>query len=599
MLWPDDRCEVKDASDPVIVINGFKNQGCAHDSIVFPGGAEQLSVLANDAPAGLRHGARHAAAMRIALAQINPTIADIEGNLEKIRDCTERAAAGGARLVVFSELAAIGYLPLDLLERRHLIETQWRRLQELAANLPIPALVGCVEPLSDGPSPRVANALAVLRNGRIECTYHKQLLPNYDVFDERRYFRPGRESRVIEIEGMRFGLSICEDIWTEEFSGWSYAHDPLAALRGQCDVLVSLSASPYSAIKPHNRERLVRSVAASFQAPVVYVNQIAGQDELLFDGGSCVIGPDGAYYAQAKRWQEDLCFADLDQPIAEPEPFDELADLYQGLCLGIQDYCRKCHQRSVVLGLSGGIDSALVATMAVDALGAEQVHGLLMPGPYSSQHSIDDALALAKNLGISSDICSITEAYNAVDHTLREAFSGTEANVAEENMQARLRGTLVMAYANKYNAMALTTGNKSEVAVGYCTIYGDMNGGLAPIADVYKTRVWELSRYANRESERIPVNSIEKAPSAELRPDQLDSDSLPPYEDLDDMIYAYVELQESPEQIIARGYDAETVHFICRLIEINEYKRRQYAPVLRVTDKAFGIGRRIPLARCF
>ena len=538
--------------------------------------------------------------MRIALAQINPTIADLQGNLAKIKQFTEDAAAAGAAVVVFSELAAIGYLPLDLLERRHLVEEQWRLLNELAPQLPIPAIIGCVEPLADGHGPAVANAIAVVRDGKIESTYHKQLLPNYDVFDERRYFRPGPEQKhIIEIDGVTLGLSICEDIWTEEFSGWSYARDPLEPLRGACDALIAVSASPYSAIKPGKRVQLVTQVAKSFQAPVIYVNQVAGQDELLFDGGSCIIGPNGEWYADAKRWQEDLCFADITKPIETPASIDPLEDLYQGLVLGIRDYCRKCHQSSVVLGLSGGIDSALVAALAVDALGADKVHGLLMPGPYSSDHSIADAKALADNLGVSSDICPISEAYDAVAHTLRDAFAGTEANVAEENMQARLRGTLVMAYANKYNAMALTTGNKSEVAVGYCTIYGDMNGGLAPIADVYKTTVWDLSRHMNKDGERIPVNSIEKPPSAELRPDQKDTDSLPPYEDLDEMLYAYVELQESVEQIIARGFDADTVKRICRLVEINEYKRRQAAPVLRVTDKAFGIGRRIPIARSF
>ncbi len=537
--------------------------------------------------------------MRIALAQINPTIADLEGNLAKIRQQCDAAADAGAAVVIFSELAAIGYLPLDLLERRHLVERQWQLLKELAPQIRIPAIIGCVEPLDAGISPRVANAIAFIRDGKIECTYHKQLLPNYDVFDERRYFRPGTESCIVEIDGLRLGLSICEDIWTEEFSGWEYAHDPLQDIRGKCDALVAVSASPFSAIKPGKRVRLVTSVAQSFNAPVIYVNQVAGQDELLFDGGSCIIGPQGEWYANAARWQEDLCFADLHQSIPEPEPIDELEDLYQGLCLGIRDYCNKCHQSSVVLGLSGGIDSALVAALAADAIGKENVHGLLMPGPYSSQHSIDDAVDLANKLGISSDVCPIKEAYNAVEHTLRDAFAGQDANVAEENMQARLRGTLVMAYANKYNAMALTTGNKSEVAVGYCTIYGDMNGGLAPIADVYKSTVWDLSRHINKNGERIPVNSIKKEPSAELRPDQKDTDSLPPYKDLDAMLYAYVELQESVEQIIAKGYEPEVVKRICRLVEINEYKRRQAAPVLRVTDKAFGIGRRIPLARKF
>ncbi|NRA39980.1 MAG: NAD+ synthase, partial [Planctomycetes bacterium] len=512
--------------------------------------------------------------MRVALAQINPRIADLERNAAKIRAAIQAATDAGAQLIVFSELASIGYLPLDLLERRHLVEAQWQMVQEIAADCNIPCLLGCVQPMDEGPSPRVRNAAVFIDRGVIQAVYHKQLLPNYDVFDERRYFYPGSESLIIEVAGKKIGVCICEDMWTEEFSGWEYDKDPLAAYKGQCDYVVSLSASPYSAIKPRKRVQLLQSVAQDIAAPLIYVNQVAAQDELLFDGGSCVIGAHGEYYAQAKRWQEDLCIADLSQPIERPTDPDPLHEMYEGLCFGVRDYCEKTGQQSVVLGLSGGIDSALVAAIACDALGPDKVHGLLMPSPYSSQHSIDDAVALAKNLGMKYHTCNISDAFAVVNEAMSEVFAGTEPNVAEENMQARIRGTLIMAYANKFNAMALTTGNKSEMAVGYCTIYGDMNGGLAVIADVYKTTVWELSRYVNRRSERIPHNSIEKPPSAELRPDQVDTDSLPPYEILDAILLDYIETQLSAEAIIAKGFDAAVVHKMCRLVEINEYKRR-------------------------
>ena len=508
-----------------------------------------------------------------------------------------RAHANGADCLVAPELAAIGYPPRDLLERQRLVDRQWQAVQRLAEDAPLPIILGCVEPLDEGVAPTLANACVVLNHGRVDASYHKRLLPNYDVFDERRYFRPGNSPLVVTIAGKRVGLTVCEDIWTADFSGIRYHQDPIGDLDGICDLVVNISASPYNADKPARRRHLVSAVAARLGVPVVYVNQVGGQDELLFDGDSCVVAPDGRFLATAPRWDESLIIADLDSAgTAPPSEPQFLEDLHAGLVRGIRDYCAKTHQKKVVLGLSGGIDSAVVAALAVDALGADAVTGLLMPGPYSSQGSIDDAVALAEHLGVRHYTCPIGDANQAILATLSDAFAGSEANVAEENIQARLRGTLVMAYANKYNAMALTTGNKSEIAVGYCTIYGDMNGGLAPIGDVYKTDVYDLARWMNRDVERIPEPTITKPPSAELRPDQTDQDSLPEYDDLDRILRAYLEHQQGPDDQAAAGENADLVKRIVRLIEVNEYKRRQ-GIILRVSPKAFGVGRRMPLAR--
>ncbi|MBA3684812.1 MAG: NAD+ synthase [Planctomycetes bacterium] len=536
--------------------------------------------------------------MRMALAQLDPTIGDLAGIAIAVRAAAAKALAGGADLLVFPELAAIGgYPPRDLVARRWFVERQWTALHELARELPLPTVIGAVEPLEPGPGPSLANALVAIEGGRVVATYRKRLLPTYDVFDEVRYFRPGDTANVVELAGRRIGLTICEDIWSAEFSGVRYAADPVADLIGRCDLLVNISASPYHADKPAVRRRLVASVAKRVGVPVVYCNQVGGQDELLFDGDSCVIGPDGAWYASAPRWREDLVIADLAKPVAAPAAVDPVEDLQHALVLGIADYCRKTRQSRVVLGLSGGIDSALVATLAADALGAANVTGLLMPGPYSSQGSLDDARALAERLGIASHVVPITGLNQAALAELAPLFAGTTPGVAEENLQSRLRGTLIMAAANKLGAMALTTGNKSELATGYCTIYGDMNGGLAPIGDVYKCQVWALSRWLNRDGERIPTASIDKAPSAELRENQTDQDSLPPYEVLDRILRRYLEEDAAPEAIIAGGEDPAIVARIVRLVEISEFKRRQSAPALRVTSKSFGVGRRMPVAR--
>lgn len=536
--------------------------------------------------------------MRIALAQLNLLIGDLDAAMASIRAAANQAVFAGADLLVVPELATMGgYPPRDLLARRWLVERQWRLVNQLVRDLPLPAIIGCVEPTDAGIGPGLANAVIAVDQGRVVASYHKRLLPTYDVFDERRYFHPGEKPMVATIRGMRIGLTVCEDIWNAEFAGIAYHHDPVGELAGKCDLIVNASASPYHAGKPDLRRRLVATVAHRAKVPLVYCNQVGGQDELLFDGESGIIGPDGIWYAHAPRWREAVVVGDLAKPIAVPALVDDCADLWQALVVGIRDYCAKTRQTSVVLGLSGGIDSALVATLAVDALGPERVIGISMPGPYSSQGSIDDALALAGNLGIECLTLPITDAFRASMGTLGDVFHGAPKGLAEENLQARLRGVTVMAVANHRGAMALTTGNKSEVAVGYCTLYGDTNGGLGPIGDVYKTQVWELARHANRERVRIPEASITKAPSAELKPDQTDQDTLPPYADLDRILEAYLEDGDSPEAIIARGEDETMVRKVVRMVEVSEFKRRQGPPILRVSGKAFGVGRRMPIAR--
>ncbi len=535
--------------------------------------------------------------MRIALAQINVQVADLVGIRSQILAAHEQALAGAADLLVLPELASIGYPPRDLLHRRDLIRDQWDMVTSLAGVLRLPTLLGCVA-LPSGPGLRgCANALALLRDGRVDAVYHKRLLPAYDVFDETRYFRPGREAVIVTVAGCRLALTICEDLWTGVYRQDDYDDDPVAEIAGRCDVVINVAASPYQAAKPAIRRQLIADVARRVRAPVVYVNQVGGYDELLFDGDSAVVSPSGGYLAVAGRWREALVIADLEQPVEPPPDIDPRDDLHAALVTGIADYCRKSGQQQVVLGLSGGIDSALVASLAVDALGPDRVSGLLMPGPYSSPGSVSDAQALAAHLGIRSWICPITEPNQVICRLLAEPFAGTTENVAEENIQARLRGLLVMAYANKFGAMALATGNKSELAVGYCTLYGDMNGGLAPIGDLYKGQVFALSGHINRHGERIPQATLDKPPSAELRPDQFDSDSLPPYPVLDRILEALIEGPATAADLIAAGEDPATVARVLRLVEISEYKRKQAAPVLRVSAKAFGTGRRIPLAR--
>ena len=546
--------------------------------------------------------------MRIACAQLDLLIADLPGAMAAIRQAAHEAAAAGARLLVCPELAAVGgYPPRDLLERRHLVEAQWAAVQDLARDLPLPVVLGAVEPLEPGVGPGIANAAVVLHRGQVVATYHKRLLPTYDVFDERRYFRPGHSPMVVEVDGLRLGLTVCEDIWNEAFSadgsvaaGLRYRQDPVAELAGKCDLVVNVSASPYHLGKSALRRQVALAAARRARCPVIYTNQVGGQDELLFDGDSGVATPDGRWLAALPRWQDGTGIVDLEAtPDTRRESPDANDDLHAALVRGIRDYCRKTGQKRVVLGLSGGIDSALVAALAADALGADAVTGLLMPGPFSSPGSVTDAETLARALGVRTHTLSIVPGYEAALAALAPVFSGTTFGLAEENLQSRLRGLLVMATANKLGAMALTTGNKSELATGYCTIYGDMNGGLAPLGDLYKTQVWDLSRHLNAVAgfERIPVASIDKPPSAELRPNQTDQDSLPPYPVLDRILHALLEENRDPATLTDE--DPALVQRILRLLEVNEFKRRQGAPVLRVSTKAFGVGRRIPMARKF
>jgi NAD+ synthase (glutamine-hydrolysing) len=541
--------------------------------------------------------------MKLALLQCNYTVGDLGGNAELLRDGARRAMAQGAELAIASELALTGYPPRDLLERPGFIAATAAATNQLVATAPeIPLLFGTVA-ANDG---RLENQALLAFGGRVLARAVKQLLPNYDVFDEQRHFRPGRELCFAVVAGRRVAVSICEDAWAQaKGTKGRYAHDPLSALNDQrAALLVNLSASPFTLVKRYSRERLFADVARRFDVPVAMTNQVGANDELVFDGSSAVFGRDGTVLARARAFQDDLLLFD-DQSPGRVEPLaerDEEAG-YQALVLGVRDYARKCGFGRAVLGLSGGIDSALVATVAADALGPEQVLGVAMPSRYSSPGSIEDARALAANLGIGFRVISIDEMFQTtieqLSGPLDELRPPGERDVTWENVQARIRGATIMAISNRTGALPLTTGNKSELAVGYCTLYGDMVGGLAVISDVPKTMVYRIARWVNEAAKRIPPNSIEKAPSAELRPDQTDQDSLPPYEVLDAILERYVERHQSPDTIVRAGFDQTTVERVVRMIVMAEYKRRQAAPGIIITDKAFGSGRRLPIARVF
>ncbi|MFM2091241.1 MAG: synthetase [Planctomycetota bacterium] len=530
--------------------------------------------------------------MRIVVGHADLRLGDLEAALAAIASQAAAAAAAGADLLLLPELAAFGgYPPRDLLDRPWLVERQWAGLRAASAAWPLPVAVGAVEPLP-GPGPALANVLAVFDGGRLLGLHRKCRLPANDVFDEPRHFRPGDGGTVVEVRGRRVGLTVCEDIWPPETTGRAYPVDPLADLAARCEIVLNASASPYHLGKGEARRAVVAAAARRVGVPVVWCNLLGAHDELLFDGGAIRAEPDGRI-GESPRWTDGVGVPDRApvDPAAEP-------DLWTALVTGIRGYCRRTRQERVVLGLSGGIDSALVAALAVDALGADRVTGILMPGPYSSRGSVVDALDLAERLGIRTHQCMITRAWEVLLGELDPLCPQGPADLMAQNLQSRLRGALVMAAANQLGAMALTTGNKSELACGYCTIYGDMNGGLAPIGDLYKTAVYRLSRWANRDGERIPAATIEKPPSAELRPDQTDQDSLPPYDQLDRILDAFIDAGEDPAAI-ARREDPAVVAQVIRLVEISEFKRRQAAPVLRVSRKAFGMGRRMPVARAF
>ncbi len=542
--------------------------------------------------------------MKIALAQINPTVGDFTGNLDKIASVSRRAADQGARITVFSELAICGYPPADFLEKPSFLTRCRAAVDELAAatrELPTAVLAGVALPAPAGAGKPAVNAAVLLDRGRLLLEQHKHLLPFYDVFDEQRYFCPARSQQVIELDGVRLAITICEDAWNDK-SFWPrrlYSIDPMEELMAQHPALhINLSSSPFWHSKRELRRQMLAAIARRDRIPVLMCNQVGGNDSLIFDGSSLALNGRGELIAQAASFAEDLVIVDPchAEPLPEP-PSDDTEAAYQALVLGTRDYLHKCGFRQAVIALSGGIDSALVVAIAAEALGPENVLAVGMPSPYSSQGSIDDSRRLASNLGIRFELISITDLFRGFTQALSPLFAGRAEDITEENIQPRIRGTLLMALSNKLNALVLTTGNKSEMAVGYCTLYGDMVGALAVIGDLVKTRVYAVCRWLNRNREVIPTAILEKPPSAELRPGQMDTDSLPPYEVLDPILEAYVERYETPEHIsAAHGYPLDLVRQVVRLVERSEYKRQQAAPVLKVTSKSFGLGRRFPIA---
>lgn len=548
--------------------------------------------------------------MRIALLQTDPTVGDLPGNAALIAEGVRAAAAQGAQLCLTPELALLGYPPRDLLLVPSFVQAAEARLTELARELAAlpPVLVGTAWPTPGAPGRPLHNGAALLRAGRVQARFPKTLLPTYDVFDEDRYFEPGPGPGCFELDGRRVAVTICEDLWNDS-QFWEqrrYPGDPMGAVAALgADVVVNLSASPFTLGKQQVRQKMLGHLAAKYRVPVLYANQVGGADDLVFAGRSMAFGPDGALLARARAFEPDLLVVDLGAGGAPPAPgrveaddFAPESEAWRALVLGTRDYARKCGFTRVLLGLSGGIDSALTAAVAAAALGPDNVLGVLMPSPWSSPGSVDDSLALGRSLGIETMTLPIAPLMAAFDAALAPAFAGAAPDVTEENIQARIRGNLLMALSNKRRALLLTTGNKSELAVGYCTIYGDMSGGLAVISDVPKTLVFRLCRWLNASQGRevIPAPIITKPPSAELRPGQKDEDSLPPYEVLDPILEGLVERRQSPDEVAARGFDPAQVRRVAALVAGAEFKRRQAAPGLKITDRAFGTGWRMPLA---
>ncbi len=541
--------------------------------------------------------------MRIALGQINTVIGDFSGNSDKIIDFARRARETGANLILFPELSICGYPPRDLVERSSFVEQNWTAAEQIALETRgIDVICGLVTQAKATTGKSVLNSAALLRDGKIAFVQSKRLLPSYDVFDEMRNFAAADHQELFTAADRQVALTICEDAWNDKHF-WDrrlYGIDPVEDLIGAGgQVLLNISASPFYLHKRELRRQMLATIARNNHVPVAMVNQIGGNDSLVFDGSSFALGPDGEVIAQAKSFEEDMVWFDTEslQGEVHARNDDVVGSAYSALVLGTRDYVHKCGFRGAVLGLSGGIDSALTACVAVDALGKENVIGVGMPGPYSSQGSIDDAAELARNLGIRFELVAIGGMFESYNHALGPVFTGLAADVTEENIQARIRGSLLMAISNKFGSLLLTTGNKSELGVGYCTLYGDMCGGLAVISDVPKTLVYELSKYVNSRAPVIPRSTIEKPPSAELRPDQKDSDSLPDYAVLDNILEDYVEENRAPDEIAAaRGYSPELVRRVACMVDKSEYKRQQAAPGLKISEKAFGFGRRYPIA---
>ncbi|HUD65876.1 MAG TPA: NAD+ synthase [Candidatus Sulfotelmatobacter sp.] len=541
--------------------------------------------------------------MKIALGQINPTVGDFSGNVAKIVDFSRRAQGSGAGLILFPELSVSGYPPRDLVERPSFVARNRDSVERIAAETKgIAVICGLVTPAHSDTGKSVMNSAALLMEGKVAFIQSKMLLPTYDVFDEMRNFAPARSQQLFPFCGKQMALTICEDAWNDK-QFWSkrlYTVDPVESLiQAGGNFVLNISASPFWIGKREFRREMLASIARQHKAPVAMVNQVGGNDSLIFDGSSLVLNREGRVVAQGRSFEEDLVYVDsndLSGEMHEQISGDE-ASAYSALVLGTRDYMHKCGFQKAIIGLSGGIDSALTAVIAADAVGPENVIGVGMPGPYSSQGSIDDACALAKNLGIRFELLSINAAYDAYRQTVQTVFAGQKEDVTEENIQSRARGTLLMALSNKFGAIVLSTGNKSELGVGYCTLYGDMVGGLAVISDVPKTLVYRLSEYVNSRRAVIPQATLEKPPSAELRPNQKDSDSLPPYEVLDAVLEDYVEDAHSADRIAAdRGFDIETVSRVIRMVDRAEYKRQQAAPGIKISPKAFGYGRRFPIA---
>ena len=543
--------------------------------------------------------------MKIALAQFNPTIGDFSGNSARILEMAEQARLRGADLAVFSELCICGYPPNDLLERPAFVERNHKELECLAKKAPLPVIVGYAGRANHATGKAVANKAALVCGGRVVFEQSKMLLPTYDVFDESRYFQPSEQQFVLPFGAEQLGITVCEDVWNDP-NFWSkrlYDRDPVVELLQKgMTLLINISSSPFTLDKRALRRDMLQSLAKHHQRPVIYVNQVGGNDSLIFDGGSLAITVDGEIAAQAACFEEDLVLYDTETGKGEihPQPREELEYAYRALVLGTRDYLRKCGFKKAIIGLSGGIDSAVVAAIAVDAVGRENVLGVSMPGPFSSEGSRTDARKLADNLGSELISLPIGEVFDTYRKALAPGFGDRPMNVTEENIQARIRGNYLMALSNKFGSLVLSTGNKSELAVGYCTLYGDMAGGLAVISDVPKMMVYALARFINRERELIPQATIDKPPSAELRPNQKDEDTLPPYEILDRILKAYIADVQTPEEIAGHyDFDLDLVKKIALRVDRNEYKRKQSAPGLKITSRAFGSGRPFPIAQKF
>lgn len=543
--------------------------------------------------------------MKLTLAQLDPTIGDFEGNFQKLQNAVKQAAAENADLIVFSELYLCGYPPRDLLERKDFLAKAQKYLDQIVSeskNYPdLGILIGTVTPSNQQWGHGLYNSGILIENGTILFTQNKSLLPTYDVFDEARYFDPAESIDILEYKNEILGITICEDAWNDPdfLPQKGYAVNPLKILKDKgATLFLNLSSSPFHIGKPAARYQLIQSHINKYHIPFCFVNQVAGNDELIFDGNSMLFNKHGKLLAHLNAFQPQIKTISVDPKAQEISfhPQSNMESLYQALMLGIRDYVRKCGFNQVVLGLSGGIDSAVVCALATHALGPENVLAVAMPSQYSSDHSVSDAEQLAQNLGTMYKLIPIADIYKSYLEQIESHFENRPENEAEENIQARIRGDIIMALSNKFGYLALSTGNKSELAVGYCTLYGDMSGGLSVIADVPKIQVYELAEYINRENEIIPKNIITKPPSAELKPDQKDQDTLPPYETLDKILYFYIDEQKSREEIVKEGFNSEIVDWIIRTFNRNEYKRRQAAPGLKVTSKAFGMGRRMPIA---